>query len=159
MRIGRVVSLIGKYTGLRYVTDLAMCFAASATSTFGFNLVTVDMERVAGWYCTRQNHLLICPECTWTVTPWPFTRAHRYCDEILSEQFGIAGPYSIAVAYCECGSPLTTKMLRRRTHVCELHMENLRPPSRLMRTWRWLRTQALAVKVELIDRVFTRDHI
>lgn len=134
MRIGRVISTIGKYTGMRYVSDIVMDrLGGHPNWFFGY------AESTAWWYTSNQTHRPTCPECTWMIAPWPFNGSHAYCDEILAERHnGITGPHSIAVEYCDCGAPLTKRMIRRKLHACELHMENLRPRPRLyhLRYWR-----------------------
>jgi hypothetical protein len=121
--VSAIVSTIGKYTGLRYVSDLVMDWLGNhPTWFFGY------AETAAWQYTAHQTHRPRCPHCTWMIAPWPFNGTHEYCDtELAQEHNGITGPHSIAVSYCECGSPLTARMIRRKSHVCELHMENLRP--------------------------------
>lgn len=117
----QIISTVCKYTGIRYLTDVVLgLLAFKPTWFFGF------AETVTWWYNTHQTHRPVCPECRWYITPWPFNGSHKYCDEELAlDHDGIAGPHSIAVSYCECGSPLTKRIIRRKTHACEYHMENL----------------------------------
>lgn len=124
-----VVDNVGRYRGVRYVFDVALDRASVMSKWLPLeSTLRQDVEQIEWHYTTVQTHRRRCPECTWMIGRWPFNGTHEYCDkELAHDHNGIAGPHSIAASYCECGSPLTTRMIRRKSHVCELHMENLRP--------------------------------
>lgn len=129
MRIGHVIDTIAKWTGLRYLFDLGLDGASATVKVLPMHFaLRQSVESIEWWYTTHQSHRRRCPECTWVIGVWPLNRTHKPCDiELAKDHNGITGPHSIADSYCECGSPLTKRIVRRKTHACEWHMENLRP--------------------------------
>jgi hypothetical protein len=140
MRVRLVISVISKWTGLRYLFDFGLDAASAVVKVLPSHFsLRQSVESIEWWYTIQQTHRRRCPECTWMIGVWPFNRSHKYCDiELAKSHNGITGPHSIATSYCECGSPLTARIIRKKTHACEWHMENLHVLPLRTRIWRSL---------------------